>query len=153
VDVTPDIEHTATPVAVGIIVRTDRGDRFRSAVDQGGAAMGGTPQSGTFACNVEAVDATAQRLRDVLDELQHFGDRDDAYQGALASQPIRSALNRFYRNSSDQRKKIKDSVDSLAQMLQGLADGVRQVDKALYDSLPDTTTQSQPAHPARVRAS
>jgi hypothetical protein len=115
--------------------------------------MGGTPQSGTFACNVEAVDATAQRLRDVLDELQHFGDRDDAYQGALASQPIRSALDHFYRNSSDQRKKIKDSVDSLAQMLQGLADGVRQVDKALHDSLPDTTTQPQPAHPARVRAS
>jgi hypothetical protein len=112
--------------------------------------MGGTPQSGTFACNVEAVDATAQRLRDVLDELQHFGDRDDAYDGALASQPIRSALDHFYDDSSDQRDKVKGSVEALAQMLQGLVDGVRQVDKALYDSLPDTTTQPRPAHPAAV---
>jgi hypothetical protein len=107
--------------------------------------LGGSPRSGTFACDVEAVDATARRLRDVLDELQHFGDRDDTYAAALASQPIQSALDDFYHDSSDQRDKIKGSVDALAQMLQGLADGVRQVDKALHDSLPDTTT-TQPAN-------
>ncbi len=103
--------------------------------------MGGSPQSGTFACNLDAVEATARQLRDVLDELQHFDDRDDAYAGALASQRIRSALDEFQEESSDQRKKITDSVDALAQMLQGLADGVRQVDTALAESLPDIPPQ------------
>ncbi len=102
--------------------------------------MGGPPQSGSFGCNLEAVDATARQLREVLDELRHFDDRDDSYAGALASPPIRSALDEFHRDSSDQRDKVKGSVEALAQMLQSLADGVRQVDKALSDSLSQPTT-------------
>lgn len=102
--------------------------------------MGGTPQSGVFGCNLEAVVATARQLRDVLDELRQFGQRDDSYAGALASPPIGGALDEFHDESSDQREKIKSSVEALAQMLQGLADGVRDVDRALADSLPETTT-------------
>jgi hypothetical protein len=98
-----------------------------------------------FACNVDAVEATARQLGRVFDELSNFDRRDDAHAGDLASGPIRNALHEFYDDSSDQREKITDSVKGLRDMLQGLAQGVRDVDKALADSLPDGTSD-----PARV---
>jgi hypothetical protein len=97
----------------------------------------GPPASGIFACNVEAVEATVQQLGGVLDELENFRSEDDAHAGDLSSNPIRSALDRFYQDSSDQRDKITDSVQALHDMLQALAQGVRDVDQALTASLPD----------------
>jgi hypothetical protein len=97
----------------------------------------GPPASGVFACNLEAVDATAHQLGGVLDELKNFKSRDDAYAAALASEPIRSALDHFSDDSSDQRDKITGSVEALRDMLQGLAQGVRDVDAALAGSLPE----------------
>jgi hypothetical protein len=99
----------------------------------------GPPKSGVFACNVEAVEATARQLGRVFDELSNFDRRDDAHAGDLSSSPIRNALHDFYDDSSDQREKITDSVKGLRDMLQGLAQGVREVDKVLTDSLPDGT--------------
>jgi uncharacterized protein YukE len=110
--------------------------------------MGEAPQSGSFGCNLEAVETTARQLRDVLAELRQFKNRDDSYAGALASRPIGSALDDFHNDSSDQREKIESSVEALAQMLQGLADGVREVDKALADSLPEPTTSAASGAPA-----
>lgn len=95
-----------------------------------------------FRCNLEEVERTAGQLSSVRDELDHFDDRGDAYAGALASGLIQSALDDFYKNSSDQRKKITDSVSALQKMLQGLADGVRDVDEALYKSLPDAPAKT-----------
>lgn len=99
--------------------------------------MGGTSRSTSFGCNIEAVQATAQQLDSVLDELRDFPRRDDEYSGQLASRKISGALDEFHKESSDQREKIKGSVEALARMLHGLADGVRQVDTALAGSLPD----------------
>lgn len=84
----------------------------------------GPPTSGGFACNLEAVEATAGQLGRVFDELSNFDRRDDAHAGDLASSPIRTALHDFYDDSSDQREKITDSVKGLRDMLQGLAQGV-----------------------------
>src|SRR5690349_4287452 len=56
----------------------------------------GPPKSGVFACNVEAVEATARQLGRVFDELSNFDRRDDAHAGDLASSPIRNALHDFY---------------------------------------------------------
>lgn len=97
----------------------------------------GEPVSGVFACNVEAVEATARQLGRVFDELENFDRRDDSHAADLSSNPIRGALQSFHDDSSDQRDKIKDAVKGLRDMLQGLAQGVREVDRALADSLPD----------------
>jgi hypothetical protein len=114
--------------------------------------MSGSPQAGSFGCNVAAVEATARQLHQVLDELRNFNRRDDAFAGALSSRAIQAALNDFYDDSSDQRKKIMGSVEGLEKMLQGLADGVREVDKALAGSLPDPVTEAPraPRQPHRV---
>ncbi len=40
-----------------------------------------------------AVDVTVQQLSGVLDELKNFKSREDEYAAALASDPIRSALD------------------------------------------------------------
>jgi hypothetical protein len=111
--------------------------------------MGNPPRAGSFGCNLAAVDATARQLRQVLDELRNFNRRDDEFAGALSSGRIQAALNKFYADSSDQRKKITGSVEALGNMLQGLADGVREVDKALAGSLPDPAGGS-PRPPRRV---
>jgi hypothetical protein len=94
-------------------------------------------KSGVFGCNLEAVDTTAKQLSQVFDELEHFDGRDDLHAGDLASNKIQNALHHFYTDSSDQRKKVKDSVKGLRDILQGLAQGVRDVDATLADSLPD----------------
>ena len=107
----------------------------------------GPPNSGVFACNVEAVEATAKQLDRVFDELSNFDRRDDAHAADLASSPIRNALQDFYDDSSDQRDKIKESVKGLRDMLQALAQGVREVDGALAASLPDGTTDPAAAEP------
>lgn len=84
-----------------------------------------------------AVDVTVQQLSGVLDELKNFKSREDEYAAALASDPIRSALDHFSDDASDQRDKITGSVEVLRDMLQGLAQGVRDVDAALAGFLPD----------------
>jgi ABC-type transporter Mla subunit MlaD len=101
-------------------------------------------KSSSFGCNLDAVDATAKQLGQVRDELKNFGRRDDAYVADLASQRIVNALNTFHKDSSDQRDKITGTVEALANMLQGLADGVREVDRALAGSLPDITEERVP---------
>jgi hypothetical protein len=90
-----------------------------------------------FGCDLDAVEATARQLGQVLDELEHFDSRDDSHAGDLASGRIQSALHSFYEDSSDQRKKVTDSVKGLRDILDGLADGVRQLDQGLADALPD----------------
>jgi hypothetical protein len=111
--------------------------------------MGGSPQASSFGCNVAAVEATARQLHQVLDELRNFNRRDDAFAGALSSDAIQAALNDFHHDSSDQREKITGSVEALGKMLQGLADGVREVDRALAGSLPDPVHEA-PSKPHRV---
>jgi hypothetical protein len=95
----------------------------------------GPPRSGVFACNVEAVEATARQLGRVFDELSNFDRRDDAHAADLSSSPIRNALQDFYDDSSDQRDKIKDSVKGVRDMLQALAQGVRDIDTTLAGAL------------------
>jgi hypothetical protein len=58
-----------------------------------------------------------------------------------------NALDSFYTDSSDQRGMVHDSIDALAKILKGLADGVRQVDHSLHDSLPEVSEQA--SAPAR----
>jgi hypothetical protein len=112
----------------------------------------GPPKSGVFACNVEAVEATAKQLGRVFDELSNFDRRDDAHAADLSSSPIRNALHDFYDDSSDQREKITESVKGLRDMLQALAQGVRDVDNALADSLPDgSADQAAAGNPAGVQ--
>jgi uncharacterized protein YukE len=98
---------------------------------------GGTTTSGIFACNLDAVDATAKQLDQVYDELQNFSRRDDSQAGDLASAKIQNALQDFYDDSSDQREKITDAVKGLRDILKGLAQGVRDVDSSLAGALAD----------------
>jgi hypothetical protein len=96
------------------------------------------PQPNGFACDIDAVEATAGKLDRVLDDLRSSGARDDGYANALASpRRIEPALQKFRDNSSDEREKIAGSVEALARMLHGLVNGVREVDAALAGSLPD----------------
>lgn len=105
-------------------------------------------QSTAFGCNLEAVEATAASLRLVLDELKNFSNRDDFYAASLASNDIRQALEDFSSDSSDHRDKITGSVDALAAMLEGVASGVREVDRALAGSIPDVPEQVEAAAPS-----
>jgi archaellum component FlaC len=105
-------------------------------------AGGGAPAAGVFGCNLDAVDLTAKQLAQVHDELEHFDNRGDQHVADLASNKIQNALHHFYTDSSDQRKKVKDSVKGLRDILQGLAQGVRDIDSTLADSLPDGTSGS-----------
>lgn len=99
------------------------------------------PGSQVFSCNLDAVDATITRLQRVLRELDDFTKRNDGLGNPLASDKISDALRGFSDGSSDQREKVKGSVEALTAMLKGLADGVRQVDSALAGSLPDVVKE------------
>jgi hypothetical protein len=98
--------------------------------------MAGTEAS-EFGCNLDGVQATAAQLSGVHNSLEHFDKNADAHAGDIGSSVIQQALQEFYDESSDQREKITGSVGALASMLQGVYDGVVQVDNALAGSLPD----------------
>lgn len=116
-----------------------------------GAADGKAPGSAqVFSCNLDAVDATVERLGRVLTELGEFTKRTGEYEGTLASSKISNALHDFDKNSSEQRDKLKGSVEALHAMLKGLADGVRQVDTALAGSLPDIRREGPDVLPPEI---
>ncbi|WP_299036680.1 hypothetical protein [uncultured Pseudokineococcus sp.] len=100
------------------------------------------PQSGVFACNLEAVDRTVHRLGRVLEELHEPVRPDTASESALASDRITTALRDFVNDSSQHRENIVGSTDALASMLKGLSDGVRTVDGALNASLPGVAQEA-----------
>ncbi len=103
-----------------------------------------------FSCNLDAVDATVERLSRVLTELGDFTQRTDQFEASLASSAISRALHDFDDNSSEQREKLKASVQALRDLLKGLADGVRQVDTALAASLPDIVKERPDALPREL---
>ncbi len=92
---------------------------------------------GEFGCDLDAVDATVDQLTQVADELANFASRDDSYAAALASDRIQNALNDFHNDSSDRRGKLEESVTAITEMLRALATGVREIDTAFAEALPE----------------
>ncbi len=88
-----------------------------------------------FGCDVEAVDRTARQLETVATEMRRFGSRGDEYAAALRSHTIQRAIHDFEEDSSDHRDKVIKAVDLLTQLLNGLVQGCRTVDRELNSGL------------------
>lgn len=98
-----------------------------------------------FGCNLEAVDRTSSQLKTVADELKGFHGRSDEFHWALVSGKIEDAIREFSKDSSDFRDKVSGTITALHEMLQGVVDGVRSIDRGLTESLPDAEELKLPA--------
>lgn len=97
-----------------------------------------------FGCNLEAVERTASQLAKVVEELRGFHDRGGEYHWALVSDKIENAVRDFSNDSSDFRDKVSGTIEALQKMLQGLAEGVRNIDDGLAKSLPEASAIKVP---------
>ena len=67
----------------------------------------------------------------------------DAVTGVTGAPAVEAALERFYRESSDNREALDKLLDRASKMMQALADGSGAVDQGLADAL--TTTGAAPS--------
>ncbi|WP_147263024.1 hypothetical protein [Geodermatophilus sp. TF02-6] len=58
------------------------------------------------------------------------------FAGATGSDRVEQALEGFYADSSDSRKKLGELLDRGSGLLRGLAEGTQAVDRSLADALP-----------------
>jgi hypothetical protein len=72
----------------------------------------------------------------------------DAVTGVTGSPAVESALNRFYRESSDSREALDRLLDRGSKMMQALADGSHAVDQGLADALTTTGPAAGPPDPS-----
>lgn len=87
-----------------------------------------------FAANLTAVDELAGDLTRILSELRSLDSVFDGYDGSLGSGRVEDALNGFYNDSSEARRKIEGLVESVRDMLGSVSSGSRQVDTDLRNS-------------------
>ena len=87
-----------------------------------------------FAANLTAVDQLAADLSQILADVRSLNSIFDGYDGSLGSGQVEDALNRFYNDSSEARRKVEGLVESVRDMLTSVASGSRQVDTDLRNS-------------------
>jgi ABC-type transporter Mla subunit MlaD len=70
----------------------------------------------------------------------------DAVTGVTGAPAVEAALERFYRESSDNREALDKLLDRASKMMQALADGSGAVDQGLADALTTTGAAPGPSH-------
>ena len=70
----------------------------------------------------------------------------DVVIGVTGAPVVESALERFYRESSDNREALDKLLDRASKMMQALADGSGAVDQGLADALTTTGAAPGPSH-------
>lgn len=98
--------------------------------------------AGTFGADPQAAGQMSTELGQIRSAMTSMDRIFDEYGGATGSTRIAKALQKFFSESSDNRKKMDGLLERASGLLRGLAEGTTSVDTALRNSL---ETKSEPA--------
>ena len=102
--------------------------------------MAGSTKASSFGANPRAASEVSRELSRIRSEMGTLAKGRGDLKGVTGSKSVEEALDRFFSESSDNRKAMDELLKGASSLLRALADGTTSVDQALAGALQPKTS-------------